>query len=505
MSRPRCILVACFFTAISFIGAVALADEPEAFSARAFGVNDGDTCRIRTPDGRQYRVRLFGIDAPESDQPHGTAARDALRSLIDGRDISVRFTGAQTYGRRVARLYVDDVYVNRDMVADGWAWHYDRYTEGEEREQFAAAQRDAQEERVGLWVDDLPIKPECWRRGDRDGDCEPDFHPRALAGSSRRDPSVETGRSAIAGRPSSVLRREADAAAPLRSLAPVERFERFMGGSEERHRLGALAAPRLAPVSQHFLFGAPKETDGRFRFVPDGEDGEVRGITELRRTAFSVGHYDKNRLPAWVAMRWTRDDWERGQGVSMRRPSPSVDNELPEYARGGTSFEFARTGLERGHMAPDDLMESWGNGAVREAMRMSNMVPQLKDRNHRVWGVLEKEIREIVADDEDDVDITAVWTIAGPIFREGSSERRVGDPGTRVPDATYKVVGWFTSPNVFDVRAYLIPQRASDVDLRHYLVPVDEVERSTGLDFFSDLDDQSEDEVESVEPSASWE
>jgi micrococcal nuclease len=470
----RSVFLACI--AQLFCSVAAFADEPARFEARAYGVNDGDTCRIETPSGHHYRVRLFGIDAPESDQPHGTAARDALRELISGRDVMVQFTGAQTYGRRVARIYIDDVYVNHDMVADGWAWHYDRYTEDEEREEFVAAEESAQEERVGLWVDDNPIKPECWRRGDRDGDCEPDFGPEAFADRARTPPRAAVGREPSVMIPDAVRPRVPAPAARSRTLSPVERFENFMGESDARTRFDALTDHRERRESAHVLFGNPKEDSSRFRFTPDGEENEVRGITELRRAAFTVGHHDRYRQPAWVAMRWSKEDWERGQGVSMRRPRARVDTDLPEYARGGTSFEFDRTGLEKGHMAPDDLMESWGVGAVEEAVRMSNMVPQLRGRNHAVWGVLEKEIREIVADDEDDVEIDQVWTIAGPVFGERSRDRRVGTPGTRVPDATYKIV-----------------------------VPVDRVEELTGLDFFSEMDDAPENRLEAAQADSLWE
>jgi endonuclease G len=189
----------------------------------------------------------------------------------------------------------------------------------------------------------------------------------------------------------------------------------------------------------------------------------------------------------------------------LSRQPPTVDRQLPEYAQGGTSFEFARSGLDRGHMAPDDLMESWGIGAVREAMRMSNMVPQLKGRNHAVWTVLEHEIRDVVADDEDEVEIDSVWTIAGPVFREGSRDRRVGNPGTRVPDATYKVVAWHSAGDSLGMRAYVIEQRATNVDLSQYLVPVDTVEELTGLDFFSELADEQEESLESADATSLWE
>jgi endonuclease YncB( thermonuclease family)/DNA/RNA endonuclease G (NUC1) len=456
------------------------AEQPRTFTARVISANDGDTCKVRDDNGRFYRLRLFGIDAPESDQPYGIIARDALRDLIQGVDIEVRTTGAKTYGRHVARLFRDGLDVNQEMIADGLAWHYDQYTEGDEADELDQLQADARNGEVGLWSQPDPVKPECWRRGDRTGDCVPDHDfPRPER--------------------SEMLAR----AFGSKQLNPVERYERFRSSESPRPKRST-APSRARAAAGHVIFGRPIPSDDRFQFTPPGEDDPVEGVTELERIAFTLGHYDRFRLPAWVAMRWTQSDYENGVGVSLDRPSPSVDGELPSYARGGTSFEYSDTGLQRGHMARDDDMESWGESAVAQAMRMSNMVPQLEGRNHAVWTLLEEAHKNIVGEEDDDFDIDTIWIIAGPIFREDSPPR-VGQPGTAVPDATYKIIAWNNANGDFTARAYVIDQMAHDTDLWDYLKTIDEVEAETGLDFFPELDDDLEETLESAEHDTMWE
>lgn len=250
----------------------------------------------------------------------------------------------------------------------------------------------------------------------------------------------------------------------------------------------------------HYIFGRPRAKDDRFKFRPPGYSTDVGGLTILVREAFTLGHYDKMKGPAWVAMRWTADDYARGEGVSMERGNFIEDDDLPIYARGGINLEFNRYRHERGHMCPDNDLESWGFPAVREGMRMSNVIPQRKGMNHAVWGLLEKETHDIVSLGE----IEAIWIVSGPIFSpdEGSIVR-VGI-GNAIPEATYKVIAWIGEEDQLNVRAYIIAQQDSDVDLTEYLVSVAEVESQTGLDFFHAVDDAVEASIEAFVPSTLW-
>lgn len=129
-------------------------------TGRVVAVTDGDTLVVDTATGR-HRVRLLGVDAPETGQRFGPAARDALAGLVLGRSVTLRVVGTDRYGRNVGLVERDGTEVNLAMVQDGWAWHDERLARrGELREAEAAARQAGR----GLWADRSPVPPWVWRR-----------------------------------------------------------------------------------------------------------------------------------------------------------------------------------------------------------------------------------------------------------------------------------------------------------------------------------------------------
>lgn len=135
------------------------------FEGRVVRVADGDTVSVLDASGAQHRVRLFGIDSPERDQPHGAEAGKALAARIKDRRVGVVVVEKDDYGRTVGTLYLGDANVNAVQVEEGNAWWY-RYHAPHERHLEAAEQR-ARAARRGLWRDERPIPPWDWRRGRR--------------------------------------------------------------------------------------------------------------------------------------------------------------------------------------------------------------------------------------------------------------------------------------------------------------------------------------------------
>lgn len=467
----RSVALAVTVYSLFFATSPSFAQESEEFAAKVLSIHDGDTLRVRRLDNhRSYKVRLFAIDAPEISQEAGVASRDALCSLIDSNNVVVRPTGAVSYGRLVARVYVGDDYLNEAQVTDGWAWHYDHYTQGQpEHSAFAELQESAEGDGSGLWAYPEPIPPWEFRRLVRDGEILP-FEEVSPPHSA----ALRLNRAHLAPEPS----------------------PRFLPRRSGRRSSGL----RAAAASE--LFGNPVPFDNRHRFTPAGQNSEVAGITELHREAFTIGHYDKYRVPAWVAVKWTKDDFEESERVSFSRPPWRQDSELPAYARGDGKLDYAHTSLQKGHMARDADVEAWGLDAVEEATLLSNAVPQKEHANHAVWGVLEDQHRHIVENDEDDLDIETIWIVSGPIFYQGQDVEWVGI--TAIPHATYKVIAWIDSEAALQTRGFIIGQDDTRTELTSYLRPIDQIESATGLDFFAELPDDEEAEIESRSATSIW-
>ena len=121
-------------------------------------VHDGDTFRLTQPDGSFLRIRLANIDAPEIQQPYGLLARYFLNNLINEKAVEVHITATDTYGRKVALLYVNGRQTNQLLVANGLTWNYPKYSTDTT---LVSIENKARASKVGLWEEENPTPP--WR------------------------------------------------------------------------------------------------------------------------------------------------------------------------------------------------------------------------------------------------------------------------------------------------------------------------------------------------------
>jgi endonuclease YncB( thermonuclease family) len=115
---------------------------------RVVSIADGDTFTLLTADKEQIRIRLAEIDTPESGQPYGNRAKQALSQLVFGKDVRVEVQTTDQYGRTVGRPYVGDVDVCADLVENGFAWAYRRYLRDPK---LLELEKEAQDAKMGLW------------------------------------------------------------------------------------------------------------------------------------------------------------------------------------------------------------------------------------------------------------------------------------------------------------------------------------------------------------------
>jgi micrococcal nuclease len=124
---------------------------PSPSSCTVSRVSDGDS--FRCTDGR--RIRLIGIDSPESQQQaFGAQARSALLKLAPlGSAVGLELDVAPTdrYGRQLAYVWVGCTLVNEALLRDGWAVLYTVPPNVKYAERFGQAQKEARTRGTGLW------------------------------------------------------------------------------------------------------------------------------------------------------------------------------------------------------------------------------------------------------------------------------------------------------------------------------------------------------------------
>jgi endonuclease YncB( thermonuclease family) len=145
-----------------FVNAV-LADD--LVTAKVVGVADGDSITVLAPGNQQVKIRLHGIDCPESGQAFGKQAKQFTSNQCFGKTITYRMMDIDRYGRTVATVYLDDGReLNLEIIKAGYAWHYRRYLD---RQDYAEAEAQARVEKLGLWSDPHAKPPWEWRRDRR--------------------------------------------------------------------------------------------------------------------------------------------------------------------------------------------------------------------------------------------------------------------------------------------------------------------------------------------------
>jgi len=136
--------------------------------AKVVGISDGDTVTVLNENNEQVKIRLVGIDTPESRQAFGQKAKDALGAILKGRDVVVLETGKDRYKRTLGFLELlptedqERAIANAEMIRQGFAWHYKAYSGDLELHYF---EQEARTAKIGLWSDSqTPVAPWEWRK-----------------------------------------------------------------------------------------------------------------------------------------------------------------------------------------------------------------------------------------------------------------------------------------------------------------------------------------------------
>jgi endonuclease G, mitochondrial len=215
----------------------------------------------------------------------------------------------------------------------------------------------------------------------------------------------------------------------------------------------------------------------------------------LRNHGFIVGYSDIRGNPLWVEYALTPID--EGEPSLPRLTRFSTDKRVFNRIKHDS---YNKSGYDRGHNAPNyAISHLYGAEGQKDSFLMTNISPQTPKLNRQFWQRLEEVEAKYFTKQAD-----KIWVITGPVFT-GSTERLSSSWRVEIPDAFYKIYITEAKPNQSSkVLAFLVPQTIKGNEpLSQFVTSIDNIEAQTGLDFFSDLDDVTENQLEaSIEPQA---
>ena len=151
-----------------------------SWPAKVVSVADGDTIKVLR-DGRQVKVRLYGIDSPEKGQAFGQQAQGLTAALVAGRKVDVEQKDVDRYGRIVGLVTVDGQILNELVIQNGYAWVYRQHCQEKFCSDWFRSESAARQEKKGMWQDSVVVPPWEWRAAQREGkQAEPQPEPPAI-------------------------------------------------------------------------------------------------------------------------------------------------------------------------------------------------------------------------------------------------------------------------------------------------------------------------------------
>lgn len=218
--------------------------------------------------------------------------------------------------------------------------------------------------------------------------------------------------------------------------------------------------------------------------IPSGSTSQIKEYT-----GFTLSYNKDNRTPNYVV--WELLGTETGGSVS-RTDNFWADDDIDGCTK---HSDYTRSGFDRGHMCPA-ADQKWSEEAMNDCFVMANMCPQLHELNAGAWEELEKKERTWAKRD------SAVMIIAGPIYTEDDN-KYIESSKVRVPGAFFKVL---LAPYLDEPRgiAFVYPHMNCPGNMQDYATSIDEVEKITGFDFFSELPDEIEGKVEATYSFTDW-
>lgn len=226
-----------------------------------------------------------------------------------------------------------------------------------------------------------------------------------------------------------------------------------------------------------------KETTNEY-FLPTSTTGQV-----VHHEGYSLSYNEPYEQAEWVAYELKKAQLSNN---NFERPYFEIDKAVKTGAANWRNYK--NFGYDRGHLCPAGD-RNYSKAAYDETFLTSNISPQAHGFNAGIWNTLEQKVRYWASKYD------GVFVVTGGILKNGLMT--IGYEHVAVPNQFYKII-LDNNHGKIKMIAFLIPHEISNKPLYKFVVPVDSIEKLTGIDFFPELDDSIENKLEALSSYKAW-
>lgn len=211
----------------------------------------------------------------------------------------------------------------------------------------------------------------------------------------------------------------------------------------------------------------------------------------LKRKGFTVSYNRETKTPNWVAWHLTASH-TRG---SHQRKEEVFNEDFDVKSPRATDQDYYNSRYDRGHMCPAGD-NKWDKQAMTESFLFTNICPQNHGLNKYEWNDVEMMCRRWARK------YGAVDVVCGPLYNRSGAAKTIGRNKVRVPERFFKVV--LCRKGEPKAIGFVYCNEGRKQLLKDAVCTVDEIEKLTGIDFFTALDDKTEKRIEAQADIKMW-
>ncbi len=221
-----------------------------------------------------------------------------------------------------------------------------------------------------------------------------------------------------------------------------------------------------------------------FDFLPSSTTNQI-----VKHQYYTLSYNEAHEQAEWVAYELKKNYIKNN---NFKRPFFIEDAKVKTGSADWRNYKNSM--YDKGHLCPAGDME-FNLGAYNETFFTSNISPQVRNFNNGVWNRLEQKVRYWA------VKYDGIYVVTGGVLE--SSLMTIGREKVSVPNFFYKILLDNSGENLKMI-GFLVPNSESNKPLYSFVVSVDHIEKLTGINFFPELNDDIENQLEKRTDYKNW-